>query len=77
MVMPFFLILEYAEDLCMNILRRKGYRTQKNNKQLHQTTRSLTQKGRKKKKNKLAKDCKHQTASTNKLTNAGPKGEEM
>jgi hypothetical protein len=29
MVMPFFLILEYAEDLCMNILRRKGYRTQK------------------------------------------------
>jgi len=39
--------------------------------------RQITQKKKRKKKKKLAKDCKHQTASTNKLTNVGPKGEEM
>ena len=51
----------------------KGIETN-NITQPHDTDRSHTQKENK---NELANDCKHQTTSANKVTNARPKGEEM
>jgi hypothetical protein len=63
-----FFFLEYVGDLRINILRRKGYRTQTTTHNPTKQPDHTHKKKRKKKKKKLAKDCKHQTASTNKLT---------
>jgi hypothetical protein len=61
------IFLEYAGDLRINILRRKGYRTQTTT---HNRTKQLdTQKERKKKKNKLAKDCKQSSTKQPRPTN--------
>jgi hypothetical protein len=61
------IFLEYAGDLRINILRRKGYSTQTTT---HNRTKQLdTQKERKKKKNKLAKDCKQSSTKQPRPTN--------